>query len=568
MASRYERSLRNPLRRPLVGVPTHTPIRTKKISYRATAVVDVASYAAETKILWMPHAGCAEDVDVFRVVGGSISSGTNRTNSRFTASQFGDGLRARLVSARLTVCGCSAEDNGVIVAGTSVNEDISGYDAADLMSRISEKHLVIARTVEDEVHINYVPGSDDERVAFLDDVSRGPYEGLRDITSEAYPARHVATWKGTSVDSEIVSVPYTYTYDTKDLVYGDVDLPFTYSYNDPILYYPWGIVQVPNDANTSVDLSFDYGLQPIQLNGVDTVVFSSATSANVNGLYGSNKLESRYTMVNSSVPVGYTNTVNFCLHVACFRFRVSRRESANDLLAYMMPKKLTLKLYNDADNTVTSEDVHISHSTASQLYSTIPGLYSEVIHDVCFSLQDERPNKIKQVDVYCDTWWDPRDFSFPGDGSSNYRYRAEESNFQIDPVNTFTDGTCVHKVDNFVTGTGTVTNNQVTQVNESTVSETVNVPYEVIHGRQQLLVEVHTNWEFIGTVMDGSETLTPSAVVTIGDGLTSDVFTTPRNSIEKRKRFDDTAEGFVGSRERASRRKKLEMIEEDAYESP
>ena len=61
----------------------------------------------------------------------------------------------------------------------------------------------------------------------------------------------------------------------------------------------------------------------------------------------------------------------------------------------------------------------------------------------------------------------------------------------LTPINVFTDGTSVHEVENIVSGVGTVTNNQVTQVNESTVSETVNVPYTVVHGRQQLLVEVH-----------------------------------------------------------------------------
>lgn len=559
MASRYERSLRNPLRRPLVGVPTHTPIRTKKISYRATAVVDVASYAAETKILWMPHAGCAEDVDVFRVVGGSISSGTNRTNSRFTASQFGDGLRARLVSARLTVCGCSAEDNGVIVAGTSVNEDISGYDAADLMSRISEKHLVIARTVEDEVHINYVPGSDDERVAFLDDVARGPYEGLRDITSEAYPARHVATWKGTSVDSEIVNVPYTYTYDTKDLVYGDVGLPFTYSYNDPILYYPWGAVTV----DPTILISSDDDL--IYINGVSTTVTRKTVNDtdHVNGVGLSNVFSRNYFYENGDV----NEYVAFSLKKILIGFDQGYVTSDGTHVFNCLPKKIVCTIFL-TDGSEVDDTINISAADVRYCWAYESDLYRTFTFDTFGRRFPCDSYRIRITD-----WWTSSSANNPVTGEEGSYYDTSsntvpETVTELYPLNMFADGKCVHEVENIVSGVGTVTNNQVTQVNESTVSETVNVPYTVVHGRQQLLVEVHTNWEFIGTVMDGSETLTPSAVVTIGDGVMSDVFTTPRNAIEMRKRMDDTAEGFVGSRERSSRRKKLEMIEEDAYESP
>ena len=566
MASRYERSLRNPLRRPLVGVPTHTPIRTKKISYRATAVVDVATDATETKILWMPHAGCAEDVDVFRVVGGSISSGTNRTNSRFTASQFGDGLMARLVSARLTVCGCSAEDNGVIVAGTSVNEDISGYDAADLMSRISEKHLVIARTVEDEVHINYVPGSDDERVAFLDDVARGPYEGLRDITSEAYPARHVATWKGTSVDSEIVSVPYTYTYATKDVVYGDVDLPYTYSYDDPILYYPWGVQQISSGLWLQYNsLSNPYqGVITGPPNSTEYTAVSFSGYIDINNGSNDHRYDVMYKFRNNSTQ----KDVLFGLRDLTFAFHYGRYNNDSERWNYdWLPKRVRVDVYL-LDGLSKVFEKHISAAEARDCWNNKTLLQ--------FNFPDIQFIPCIQFNVEVMEWWNTTTANGPvwpeaymGSYFNMTRDDTEDFNkAYLTPLNVFADGNSVVEVENIVFGVGTVTNNQVTQVNESTVSETVNVPYEIIHGRQQLLVEVHTNWEFIGTVLDGSETLTPSTVVTIGDGVLSDVFTTPRNAIEKRKRFDDTAEGFVGTRERASRRKKLEMIEEDAYESP
>ena len=195
MASKYERSLRNPLSRPLVGVPTFTPIDTKKVSFRCAAVVDTAS-SGETKILWMPHAGCVNDVDAFRVVNGTVSVGTNRTNSPFTASRIGDSLRARLVSARMTVCGISAENDGIIVGGASLIDDASQYTVADIVSRIPEKHLAVGRTAQDMVHLNYVPRDADEREAFVDDVNEGVFGGARTITSTAYPARHVVAWKG------------------------------------------------------------------------------------------------------------------------------------------------------------------------------------------------------------------------------------------------------------------------------------------------------------------------------------------------------------------------------------
>ena len=131
MASKYERSLRNPYSRPLVGVPTFLPIQTKKASFRTSARIQADFIntvpGGGFKILWMPHAGCVNDVDAFRLSNFNILSGSNRTNSPFTASQLGDGLRARLVSARMTVCGVDAENDGILVAGASLIEDASQY---------------------------------------------------------------------------------------------------------------------------------------------------------------------------------------------------------------------------------------------------------------------------------------------------------------------------------------------------------------------------------------------------------------------------------------------------------
>ena len=200
MASKYERSLRNPYSRPLVGVPTFVPIQTKKASFRTSARIQADFIntvpGGGFKILWMPHAGCVNDVDAFRLSNFKILSGSNRTNSPFTASQLGDGLRARLVSARMTVCGVDAENDGILVAGASLTEDASQYTIADMKSRLHSKHLAIGRTSEEMVHVNYVPRDADEREAFVDDANEGVFGGTRTITSTAYPARHVVAWNG------------------------------------------------------------------------------------------------------------------------------------------------------------------------------------------------------------------------------------------------------------------------------------------------------------------------------------------------------------------------------------
>ena len=200
MASKYERSLRNPYSRPLVGVPTFVPIQTKKASFRTSARIQADFIntvpGGGFKILWMPHAGCVNDVDAFRLSNFNILSGSNRTNSPFTASQLGDGLRARLVSARMTVCGVDAENDGILVAGASLIEDASQYTIADMKSRLHSKHLAIGRTSEEMVHVNYVPRDADEREAFVDDANEGVFGGTRTITSTAYPARHVVAWQG------------------------------------------------------------------------------------------------------------------------------------------------------------------------------------------------------------------------------------------------------------------------------------------------------------------------------------------------------------------------------------
>ena len=252
MASKYERSLRNPLGRPLVGVPTLTPIDTKKVSFRCAAVVDAAS-SGETKILWMPHAGCVNDVDAFRVVNGTVSVGTNRTNSLFTASQIGDSLRARLVSARMTVCGVSAENDGIIVGGASLIDDASQYTVADIVSRIPQKHLAVGRTAHDMVHLNYVPRDADEREAFVDDVNEGVFGGARTITSTAYPARHVVAWKGVGVSE----TQFVHAWNDAPVYDGTIYTSSNQSvWPDVSFGIDWGTTSVGNAGSSIYDQTF------------------------------------------------------------------------------------------------------------------------------------------------------------------------------------------------------------------------------------------------------------------------------------------------------------------------
>lgn len=249
MASKYERSLRNPLSRPLVGVPTFTPIDTKKVSFRCAAVVDATS-SGETKILWMPHAGCVNDVDAFRVVNGTVSVGTNRTNSPFTASRIGDSLRARLVSARMTVCGISAENDGIIVGGASLIDDASQYTVADIVNRVPQKHLAVGRTAFDMVHLNYVPRDADEREAFVDDVNEGVFGGARTITSTAYPARHVVAWKGEGVFGDELVHAWNDSYEYQGTIYSSGNLS---AWPDVTLGFDFGTTANGNASQSVYD---------------------------------------------------------------------------------------------------------------------------------------------------------------------------------------------------------------------------------------------------------------------------------------------------------------------------
>ena len=384
MASKYERSLRNPLSRPLVGVPTFTPIDTKKVSFRCAAVVDTAN-SGETKILWMPHAGCVNDVDAFRVVNGTVSVGTNRTNSPFTASRIGDSLRARLVSARMTVCGVSAENDGIIVGGASVIDDASQYTVADIVSRITQKHLAVGRTAFDMVHLNYVPRDADEREAFVDDVNEGVFGGARTITSTAYPARHVVAWKGE----------------------GGSDTQLVHAWNDSSVYDGTVYYSGSLSAWPDVTLGLDYG-----------------TSSNGNA--GSSVYDKKWYCTNDVV----NQQVCFSPTVTITWQQVYDNSSAYTVRYGLVPKQVLFYVKyvgSTVETLVTTVNVSQSDINAVAPHLTVSNSIDTVL--TRFMLHPLVNVPVQYVRVYANQWWT---------GNSSYYHTNED--LSVAPTSAFVDG--------------------------------------------------------------------------------------------------------------------------------
>jgi len=380
MASKYERSLRNPSSRPLVGVPTFTPIDTKKVSFRCAAVVDTTA-SGETKILWMPHAGCVNDVDAFRVVNGTVSVGTNRTNSPFTASRIGDSLRARLVSARMTVCGVSAENDGIIVGGATL-DDASQYTVADIVSRIREKHLAVGRTVQDMVHLNYVPRDADEREAFVDDVNEGVFGGARTITSTAYPARHVVAWKGQGVSrTEIV--------------------------------HAWNDALVLTDQYSSTNQS----TWPDVSLGVDL-------GTSVNDVGGSCVYDRKFYCTNDLVNKGACFSPELTIRwYSVYRYGVRHRLMPKSVSFYVKYVGSTVETLVHTVTVSQSDVSAVSGSGSNSIYTT---LTRSMLHPVVGV-------PVQYVRAYCNQWW-------PGAGSAADNSYAAFDELSVKPGSMFTDG--------------------------------------------------------------------------------------------------------------------------------
>ena len=380
MASKYERSLRNPYSRPLVGVPTFLPIRTKKARFTTSARIQADFIntvpGGGFKILWMPHAGCVNDVDAFRLSNFNILSGSNRTNSPFTASQLGDGLRARLVSARMTVCGVDAENDGILVAGASLTEDASQYSIADMMSRLHSKHLAVGRTHEDMVHINYVPRDADEREAFVDDANEGVFGGTRTITSTAYPARHVVAWQGQGrfVDTTI---------------------------------YPWNSRQTPNtfyerekggvaNWNDAID-----GMKAIEEVG---------PTYNGSGNAGSSILDYKYYWKNMNA----NEYVQFKLQY----FNIKWNQIYNNGVRYgLVPK--SVKFYVKQVGVGSNQGevlVHTEHVSASDVANATSGTLDTEVTGIDIG-EGEGIGQIQYLRVIVDQWWV---------GQSSYYFTDEE----------------------------------------------------------------------------------------------------------------------------------------------
>ena len=197
----YKRLLEDPVHGEVCGVPTLVGTKTRKVRVRATAVVE--SNGNSCKLLCMPHAGMASDVDVVRVAPGDgtvVGNGgvSIRTNAEHINSEFLDGeVKGRLVAAKLCVSNISSQSNGVLYAACDQNRvDISGYEPVDIVTSIKEGNMVVASAQDEKVTVLYKPSKPEEIDEWVEDVQEGPYGGTRDINGNSYPASHIVIWQG------------------------------------------------------------------------------------------------------------------------------------------------------------------------------------------------------------------------------------------------------------------------------------------------------------------------------------------------------------------------------------
>jgi hypothetical protein len=195
MTNKYERSLLNPLDGPSVGVPALVGVPSKK--FRVKSFGKVVANTGAMNIQWMPHAALANDVDCVRVTGGTVpSDGKIRSNSVFTNSHFGDGLKARLVSARLRVYAQEAVTNGVLVAAACPYRTVLATSTVEeIVGRVPSDQMAVCDPAAEICNMNYIPKSSEERDAWLTDVTVGPIPG-RAITDTEFPSSHVVVWDG------------------------------------------------------------------------------------------------------------------------------------------------------------------------------------------------------------------------------------------------------------------------------------------------------------------------------------------------------------------------------------
>ena len=209
MTNKYERSLLNPLDGPSVGVPALVGVPSKK--FRVKSFGTLVANTNTMNIQWMPHAALANDVDCVRVTGGTVpSDGKIRSNSVFTNSHFGDGLKARLVSARLRVYAQEAVTNGVLVAAACPYRTVLATSTVEeIVGRVPSDQMAVCDPAAEICNMNYIPKSSEERDAWLSDVTVGPIPG-RAITDTEFPASHVVVWNGVLDQRNIGEESVTY----------------------------------------------------------------------------------------------------------------------------------------------------------------------------------------------------------------------------------------------------------------------------------------------------------------------------------------------------------------------
>ena len=300
MASAYERLLTDPKSGVPVGVPTFTPVDTRKTRVYATAVIECGGEGStdeELRIQWNPHSGMANDVDVVRLVNASVVSGSVglRSNSTFTASQFGSALRGRLVAARLDVSNISDAANGTYIACYDRSGgDIQSFNGQDIASRVNEKSSVTGAAGSEDVHLLYRPHSDDERTNWVSNVNEGPFEGIRTITSSTFPVAGVVTWRGNNAagdDTVLANVQNTYYQGGSDYqlynsgtsytlynsgtnytLYDGTGGSFTgYTLGNPVQY----VVRFPGTANTAFPAIYEYPWGTLSYNNTQKTIWKN-----------------------------------------------------------------------------------------------------------------------------------------------------------------------------------------------------------------------------------------------------------------------------------------------------
>lgn len=243
----YRKLLADPANAAVCGVPTPTGERTRKVRVSCRRLVQ--ANGDELRIKWMPHAGMASDVDVFRVVGGTVvedQTSAGRSNSPYTRSEFGGSLAGRLVAARLRVRDLSAQRNGVMYGAVSpVRTDIADWTPEEIVESVSDGNMAVVSAATDCVNLLYRPETQEEYQTWVRDPTVAPYDGSSVITDTEYPSSNVVVWKGDNSAEDYTTV--------------DPPTSVAYTQGQDYTLYDAGMSAVKYEAGVSTKLFVDLG---------------------------------------------------------------------------------------------------------------------------------------------------------------------------------------------------------------------------------------------------------------------------------------------------------------------